>query len=110
MNGQLDDPRPLHGKERRKEAMAASKPVIASDIEGVNEIIINGQNGFLVPPANASALAEKINLVLSDKPLAKSISAKGKEHVTREFSTERMVAGVTNIYEEILIQKRITGK
>ena len=92
------------------EAMAASKPVIASDIEGVNEIIINGQNGFLVPPANASALAEKINLVLSDKPLAKRISAKGKEHVTREFSTERMVAGVTNIYEEILIQKRITGK
>ncbi len=92
------------------EAMAASKPVIASDIEGVNEIIINGQNGFLVPPANASALAEKINLVLSDKPLAKRISASGRECVARKFSAEKMVAGVTKIYEEILSQKRIARK
>jgi len=88
------------------EAMAASRPVLASDIEGIDEILINGQNGFLVPPANARALAKQINLVLSDKQLLERISASGRECVTKKFSIEKMVAGVTEIYEDILTQKK----
>lgn len=91
------------------EAMCASKPVIATDIDGINEIIIDGENGLLVPPANSNALAEKIKLLLSDKLLAKRLAVSGKERALRDFSTEKMVNGVTDIYSELIRRKRITA-
>jgi len=89
------------------EAMAASKPVIATDIEGINEIIIDGQNGLFVPPANAHALADKINILLSDKSLAQRLSENGRESVTQKFSVQKMTEEVISIYEEMLLRKGI---
>lgn len=91
------------------EAMSASKPVIATDIGGTNEIIIDGESGLLVPPGDSKALAEKIKLLLSDKSLAKRLAVAGKERVLREFSTEIMIERVTNIYRDIIERKRIAG-
>ncbi len=91
------------------EAMSASKPVIATDIGGTNEIIIDGENGLLVPPGDSKALAEKIKLLLSDKSLAKRLAVSGKERVLREFSTEIMIERITNIYRDVIERKKITG-
>ena len=87
------------------EAMAASIPVIATDIDGMNEIITNGENGFLVPPADARALAEKINLVLSNPSIAQITTLRGKKKVHNEYSAKKMADGVTRIYEEIIRKK-----
>lgn len=87
------------------EAMAASKPVIATNIPGINEIIIDGENGLLVSPADPNALAEKINLILSNASLAHNLAVSGMDRVSSEFSAKKMVDGVTNIYEELIRQR-----
>lgn len=87
------------------EAMAASIPVIATDIDGINEIIIDGENGFLVPPADAVALAEKINLAISNTSHAQTVAVAGKNRVRQQFSAKKMADGVTKIYEEIIAEK-----
>jgi glycosyltransferase involved in cell wall biosynthesis len=84
------------------EAMAAGKPVIASAIAGNDEVIIDGQTGLLVPPADPIALAHAIETLLADPVLAKRLAFAGRERICREFSVSTMVEHVTRIYEEAL--------
>lgn len=84
------------------EAMACAKPVVASNIGGVNEVVVDRETGLLVSPADPPALASAIRTVLSDPILAERLGAAGKSRVHREFSAERMVERTTDIYEEIL--------
>ncbi|HKQ33642.1 MAG TPA: glycosyltransferase, partial [Thermodesulfobacteriota bacterium] len=84
------------------EAMAAGKPVIASDIGGVNELIRDGETGYLVPPGDTHALARSINTLISDPALARRMALAGKTLVEKEFSADSMVAGVTDIYKRYL--------
>jgi len=86
------------------EAMAAGKPVIASDIGGVNELIRDGETGYLVPPGDTHALARRINTLISDPALARKMALAGKTLVEKEFSADSMVAGVTGIYKRYLSQ------
>ena len=87
--------------------MSACKPVIATDIEGINEIIIHGKTGLLVPSADSNALAENINLLISNPSLANKIAVAGRERIIQEFSAQKMVEGVTKIYEEIIRQRSV---
>lgn len=80
------------------EAMAAEKPVIAPDIGGVNELIINGETGLLVPPANPSALASSIRFVISSPDSACKMTGAGKIRIAQEFSAGKMLAKITDIY------------
>lgn len=84
------------------EAMAAGKPVIASDIGGVNELIRDGETGYLVPPGDTQALARSINTLVSDPALSRKMALAGKTLVEKEFSADSMVAGVTDIYKRHL--------
>jgi glycosyltransferase involved in cell wall biosynthesis len=84
------------------EAMAAGKPVIATAIGGTDEAIVHGETGLLVPPADPTALAEAIQLVLSDPVRAQRMAAAGQARVQQEFSVETMVQRVTTIYDELL--------
>jgi glycosyltransferase involved in cell wall biosynthesis len=84
------------------EAMAAGKPVVASDIGGVNELVRDGETGYLVPPGDTQALAHGINTLVSDPALARKMALAGKTLAEKEFSADSMVAGVTNIYKEQL--------
>jgi len=85
------------------EAMAAGKPVVASDIGGVNELIRDGETGYLVPAGDTQALARSINTLVSDPALAGKIALAGKTLVEKEFSADSMVAGVTDIYTRQLL-------
>lgn len=84
------------------EAMAAGKPVIASDIGGVNELIRDGETGYLVPPGDTHALARSINMLISDPALSRKMALAGKTFVEKEFSADSMVTGVTDIYKRYL--------
>lgn len=84
------------------EAMAAGKPVIATEVEGIRKNLTNGVNVVLVPPANEAALAEAIKGLLSNEDRAKKIAAEGSSLVYREFSSDRMVKEVTEIYNQYL--------
>lgn len=67
------------------EAMAAGRPVIATNVGGVAELVTNGQSGWLVPPGNAPALAEAITGVLTDDQARARMGAAGRAKVTEDF-------------------------
>jgi glycosyltransferase involved in cell wall biosynthesis len=84
------------------EATAAGKPVVASAVGGNDEVIVHGETGLLVPPADAEALAANIRMVLANPHLARRLAAAGKARVYDQFSAETMVERVTEIYQQIL--------
>jgi glycosyltransferase involved in cell wall biosynthesis len=71
------------------EAMAMGRPVIASEVGGIPEIIINGQSGLLVPPNNSYALASAIQRLIDNPLFAESLALKGLNRSRRYFSIER---------------------
>lgn len=79
-----------------------AKPVVASNIPGISELVINGETGFLVPPKNPEAFAEKILFLINNPDLRKQMGEKGRERVINHFSIERYVRGVEKVFEEVL--------
>jgi glycosyltransferase involved in cell wall biosynthesis len=84
------------------EAMAAGAPVVATAVGGVPELIEDGGTGFLVPPANSEALAERIEYALSQAELTGLIAMRGRQFIIERFGMERMVAAVERLYDEII--------
>lgn len=84
------------------EAEACSKPVIATNIGGIPESVIDGVTGFLVPPKDPQALADKILLLLGDLSLAKQMGKMGKDLCLRRFSAEAMIRKLDKLYFDLL--------
>ena len=82
------------------EAMALRRPVVATAVGGVPEMIVSGKTGLLVPPHDPVALGNAIALILTDHPLADMLARAGHDYVVANFSIDSMVAAVTRIYEE----------
>jgi glycosyltransferase involved in cell wall biosynthesis len=72
------------------EAMMAGLPIIATKVEGVEEVIVEGKHGFLVPTENANALADAIIQLLTDPQLRHKMGAAAKEQVLELYTTGRM--------------------
>src|SRR5215475_4463253 len=85
------------------EAMAAGAPVVATAVGGVPELIEDGETGFLVPPANPGALAERIEYALSHAGL---IAMRGRQFIIERFGMERMVSAVERLYDELISASR----
>jgi len=82
------------------EALALSRPVVASNVGGIPEMIADGVNGLLVPPHDPDALAAAIVRLLRDHPYADTLGRAGHDMVHDRFSIEVMVDAVQQIYEE----------
>lgn len=82
------------------EAMALARPVIASRVGGIPEMIDDGRTGLLVPAHDPSALAEAIIRLLRNHPLADTLARAGHDLVHDRFCVERMVHAVEDIYDE----------
>lgn len=80
------------------EAMACSKPVVATAVNGCPEIVIDGQTGYLVNPGNAVRWAESILHLIADPQQAKSMGAAGKRLVEEKYSLSRMVSQIEQAY------------
>jgi glycosyltransferase involved in cell wall biosynthesis len=83
------------------EAMAAGKPVVASRVGGVPDLVKHGESGMLVPPANKDALAEAILHLLDNPEKARQMGQRGRERC-RPFSVEAMIAKLDALYEGLL--------
>ena len=88
------------------EAMALGKPIVASNIGGIPDLVIHGKNGFLVPPKNPKELAKYIQVLIEDKGKREKMGLKGKE-MSLNFGAESMIEKIASLYEELLIQKNI---
>jgi L-malate glycosyltransferase len=84
------------------EAMAAGAPVVATAVGGTTELVIDGATGFLAPPADADALAQRILDTLQNPELSARMAAQGRRRVLMQFSMRRMVESVERLYEEIV--------
>ncbi|MEP7379054.1 MAG: glycosyltransferase [Chloroflexota bacterium] len=82
------------------EAAALRRPVVATAVGGVPEMIESGKTGLLVPPHDPQALGGAIALLLTDHPLADTLARAGHDFVVANFSIDSMVAALTRIYEE----------
>jgi glycosyltransferase involved in cell wall biosynthesis len=74
------------------EAMAAGKPVVASALSGVAELVEDGVNGLLVAPGDAEALAVALERLLDGPQVARSMGEQGRRKVAREFDLRETVA------------------
>lgn len=86
------------------EAHALGRPVVATRVGGVSEIVREGRTGRLVPPRDVRRLAQSILAVLGDPRGAELMGARGREHVAREFSAERFAAEAQAVYRTALGQ------
>jgi glycosyltransferase involved in cell wall biosynthesis len=82
------------------EAMALSRPVVASDVGGIPEMIRDGVNGLLVPPHDPPALAAAVVRLLTDHPFADMIGRAGHDTVHDRFCIQLMVNAVQALYDE----------
>ncbi|MBL4883362.1 MAG: glycosyltransferase family 4 protein [Planctomycetaceae bacterium] len=80
------------------EAMACSRPVIASSVGGIASTIVDGDTGLLIPPSNSDAIAEKLIFLLQNPDLARNIGEAGKKHVRKNFRVDQTVRRVADLY------------
>jgi len=83
------------------EAMAAGKPVVASRVGGIPDLVRHEETGYLVPPADEEALAEGIKKLLDDPEKARQMGQRGKEYC-HQFSLEAMIERLDNLYSELI--------
>ena len=88
------------------EAMALSRPVVASNVGGIPEMIEDGVTGLLVPPNDCDALAAALIKLLTDHPYADMIARRGHDLVHERFCIELMVNSIESIYDEAAAKLR----
>lgn len=82
------------------EAHSVGTPVVASRVGGIREIVVDGETGFLVPPEDPEALAEKINQLLTDEDLRSMFGRAARERFERIFS-DRHISSHVDFFEQI---------
>ncbi|MCS7180192.1 MAG: glycosyltransferase, partial [bacterium] len=88
------------------EGMLCKKPVICTEIGGGKEIIINGENGFLVNPMNKKDIKGKIMFLLKNKEVCEKMGEKGYKYAKEKFSSEKMVKSYEDLYIELLKRRK----
>lgn len=84
------------------EAMAAKVPVVASDIPGNRDLVVDGQTGFLVAMGDRAAFAQKTEQLLNDPKLARQLGENARSRMETEFSISDMVRRHAEYYEQLL--------
>ncbi len=87
------------------EAMAASKPVVATKVPGTAEAVVDGKTGLLVPIRDIERLAHSIKRLLKDKNLCQSMGKAGRRRVEKHFTVEKMVDATERLYMDVMRSK-----
>lgn len=83
------------------DAMACEKPIVASRVGGIPEVVVDGETGLLAPPKDADLLAEAFVRLLQDRELAARMAAAGLARVRTRFTVERMVEETLSVYARL---------
>jgi glycosyltransferase involved in cell wall biosynthesis len=84
------------------QAVLAGLPVVCYDLDGSREVVHHGVNGFLVPPRDTDALADRLAAVVGDPGLRQRMGGQRRDVVLKEFSVEEMVRGLDELYLTLL--------
>jgi glycosyltransferase involved in cell wall biosynthesis len=80
------------------EAMAAGRPVVATDVPGCREAVRQEENGFLVPPRDAVALADSLERLIADPELRAAMGGQGRKMAEHDFAKERVIGETLALY------------
>ena len=83
------------------EAMAAARPVVATDVGGMRDALLDGITGRLVPAGDAAALADALARVLEDPAGAEAMGRAGRARAEALFAAEPVIAGLLSLYGEL---------
>ena len=92
------------------EALARLKPVVASAVGGVPDIVRDGETGLLVPPGDAAALADAVARLAADPAAARAMAARGRRHVEERFATEPCLARLGAVVGDALAERKQRGR
>jgi hypothetical protein len=87
------------------EAMACERPVVASAVGGIPEVVVPEKTGLLVPPADPRALADALNRVQRDPALGRAMGLASRRRVEEQFSLTSIAARTQQMYQELLHEK-----
>ncbi len=87
------------------EAAACARPIVATDMPGIREIVYNGQNGLLVPPGDEHALAEALAALVQDPALRRSMGLAGRRLVEAHFSSVEIGRRTLEVYTALLAER-----
>lgn len=91
------------------EASGTARPVVASDVGGISDIVADGVTGLLVPPGNSTAIARAVNMLLGDPALGSKLGAAGRRRMERLFDARLWARSLRSVYEESIASKRRSG-
>jgi glycosyltransferase involved in cell wall biosynthesis len=83
------------------EAMACGLPVVGTAVNGIAELVRDGETGLLVAPKDPAALAGALARLAADAPLRRRMGAAARRRIVEELSLERMVGATTQLYREL---------
>jgi glycosyltransferase involved in cell wall biosynthesis len=89
------------------EALALQRPVVATRVGGIPEVIEHGRTGLLAEPSDASSLARLIQRMVEDSPMAVSIGKAGRARVEEEFTARTMAEKTAKLYEQVLRNRKL---
>ena len=87
------------------EAMHASLPVVATNVGGIPEQVVDGRSGYLVDVGDADTLSERIITLLEDETLAKRMGREGREIAIKKFTKKRMIRETISLFDGLKIKK-----
>lgn len=85
------------------EAMSCSKPVVATEVGSLPEVIVDGKTGFLAPPGNRRQFARQIVTLLQNEPLAQQLGEAGRRRVDALFRWEMVAQRLVDLYRQVLM-------
>ncbi len=84
------------------QALSIGKPVVATDVGGLPEIIEDNRTGLLIPKEDPAAIAEAIIKIADDKELARRLAREGRAKVLKDFTLEGMIDKTEAVYRRVL--------
>ena len=88
------------------EAMAAGLPVVATEVGGNSELVIDGETGFLCPSNDAMALADRVASLINSEKESERMGENGRKRMLNEFGIEKMIKETENIYMKLFEQRK----
>lgn len=87
------------------EALSCQRPVVATDVGSIDESVIEGKTGFLIPAGDAEQMSERWLEILGDKDLREELGRNGREHIVVNSSLDSMTEGYASLVEDIYASK-----
>ncbi len=86
------------------QALISGKPVVSYDVDGAREVVISNETGFLIPPRDVAALAEKLKSLAADPAMRDRFGQKGRRRFADVFRHEHMTEQLRELYQRVLTE------